>query len=73
MKDCLDEKDIEMGKWEESGVPLRFICILVLVDTGIPEMAMGWVSPWDGLGQKFRQLCWVGLGWVPNGTPLPQC
>ena len=32
----------------------------MICDTAIPEMAMGWVHPWVGLG-------WVGLGWVSNG------
>jgi len=27
-----------------------------------PEMDMGWVHPWVGLGRIFQHMSWVGLG-----------
>jgi len=35
--------------------------------TGHPELSMGWVDPWVGLGwvgSRFFSFWWVGLGWV---------
>jgi len=29
-----------------------------------PDMAMGWVHTWVGLGPKFSPMKWVGLGLV---------
>jgi len=35
--------------------------MVVLGDgAGIPELSIGWVDPWVGLG-------WVGLGWIESG------
>jgi len=35
-----------------------------------PELSMGWVDPWVGLGwvEIFVRFWWVGFGWVGSTT-----
>ena len=58
------------------GITFHFACPAVPVSD--PELVVGWVHPWVGLGwvgfgHKFTNPLWAGLLWVIFGVMLDLC